>query len=344
MGFQLLIFIVPLKFPIGRRNPLWNCITPTLLDAHCYLATLARSAQGHPWTYAIEGPRNRLAKRLRNRKQIIHIKLRLTWCAIMFYRRYQVKSNRRIALVTGASKGVGRGIAIGLAEAGWAVGINYFQDKVGAELTASRVRDTSGTAWVVQADVGYVEQVHRMFGEFMKSAGGLNLMVNNSGVQTWAPLLELAEKDWDRTIRTNLKGTFLCTQQAGRIMKEAGGGSIVNIGSGANKAPFPNLVDYCASKGGIETFTTAAAVELRPHGIRVNCVAPGTIEIERTQAESPNYEQSWSPLTPLRRVGQVKDVARAVRFFGSSESEFVTGQTLYVDGGLWSQVPWPYDK
>ena len=255
-----------------------------------------------------------------------------------------MSSSEKCALVTGASKGVGRGIAIGLAEVGWSVGINYFHDKDGAELTASRIRDSGGTAWILQADVGESDQVGRMFSEFMESAGRIDLLVNNSGVQTWVPLLELDEKDWDRTIRTNLKGTFLCTQAAGRIMKEAGGGSIVNIGSGANKAPFPNLIDYCASKGGIETFTTAAAVELGPYGIRVNCVAPGTIEIERTQAESPNYAQSWSPLTPLRRIGHVEDVAGAVRFFGSKEAEFITGQTLYVDGGLWSQVPWSYDK
>ena len=253
-------------------------------------------------------------------------------------------SGRKCALVTGASKGVGRGIAIGLAGAGWSVGVNYFRDKDGAESTASRIRDTGGTAWILQADVGESEQVRAMFGAFMKQAGQLDLLVNNAGVQTWVPLLELDEKDWDRTIRTNLKGTFLCTQHAGRIMKEAGGGSVVNVGSGANKAPFPNLIDYCASKGGIETFTTAAAVELGPHGIRVNCVAPGTIEIERTQAESPNYARSWGPLTPLRRIGHVEDVANAVRFLGSSEAEFVTGQTLYVDGGLWSQVPWSYSE
>jgi len=254
------------------------------------------------------------------------------------------ESSEKCALVTGASKGVGRGIAIGLAEAGWSVGVNYFRDRDGAQATASRIREAGGTAWILQADVGMSEQVRAMFSAFMEQAGRLDLLVNNSGVQTWIPLLDLDEKDWDRTIRTNLKGTFLCTQAAARLMKDAGGGSIVNIGSGANKAPFPNLVDYCASKGGIETFTTAAAVELGPYDIRVNCVAPGTIEIERTQAESPNYARSWGPLTPLRRIGHVEDVAKAVRFLGGSEAEFITGQTLYVDGGLWSQVPWSYDQ
>jgi len=253
-------------------------------------------------------------------------------------------SSEKCALVTGASKGVGRGIAIGLADAGWSVGVNYFRDKAGAEATASRIREAGGTAWILQADVGVSEQVRAMFTAFMEQAGRLDLLVNNSGVQTWVPLLDLDEKDWDRTIRTNLKGTFLCTQQAARLMKDAGGGSIVNIGSGANKAPFPNLADYCASKGGIETFTTVAGVELGQYGIRVNCVAPGTIEIERTQAESPEYAKTWGPRTPLRRIGHVEDVAKVVLFLGSSEAEFVTAQTLYVDGGLWSQVPWPYSE
>ena len=111
-------------------------------------------------------------------------------------------------------------------------------------------------------------------------------MVNNAGVQTWKPLLELEEHEWDRVIDTNLKGCFLCTQRAARHMKDAGGGAIVNIGSGCNKVPFPNLVDYTASKGGIEMFTRVAAAELGQYGIRVNCVAPGAIEIERTKLEA----------------------------------------------------------
>lgn len=183
-----------------------------------------------------------------------------------------------------------------------------------------------------------------MFEKFLDSAGRIDLLVNNAGVQTWSPLLSLPEADWDRTIRTNLKGTFLCTQQAALRMKECDGGVVINIGSGANKAPFPNLVDYCASKGGIETLTVVAAVELGPLGIRVNCVAPGCIEIERTRLEDPDYAGTWGSLTPLRRVGRVEDVAEAVVFLASDAGSFVTGQTLYVDGGLWSQIPWPYEK
>jgi NAD(P)-dependent dehydrogenase (short-subunit alcohol dehydrogenase family) len=120
------------------------------------------------------------------------------------------------------------------------------------------------------------------------------------------------------------------------------GGSIVNIGSGANKRPFQGLVDYSASKGGIEQFTQVAAVELGPENIRVNCVAPGAIEIERTKLEVDDYAGTWGPVTPLRRIGTPEDVARAVVFLASPAADFVAGQTIYVDGGLMTQAPWPY--
>ena len=260
-------------------------------------------------------------------------------------------TRQKTVLVTGASKGVGRGIAIGMAKAGYTVGVNYHRDKAGAEETAKTIRDSGGTCWIVPGDIGYADQVSGMFQAFLAAAKRIDVLVNNAGVQTWSPLLDLREEDWDRTIRTNLKGMFLCTQQAARIMKDQPRGQsgdpirgcIVNIGSGANKAPFPNLIDYCASKGGIETFTTVAAVELGPLGIRVNCVAPGCIEIERTREEDPNYAGTWAPLTPLRRIGQVKDVADAVVYMAGDSASFVTGQTLYVDGALWSQIPWPYE-
>jgi NAD(P)-dependent dehydrogenase (short-subunit alcohol dehydrogenase family) len=184
----------------------------------------------------------------------------------------------------------------------------------------------------------------KLFAQLREQTQRLQLLINNAGIQTWAPLLELDEADWDKTIRTNLKGAFLCIQQAALWMQETPHDdcSIINIGSGANKRPFPKLVDYGASKGGIERLTRVAAVELGPLGIRVNCVAPGAIEIERTQRESPNYAATWSPLTPLRRIGQVTDVADAVVFLASRRASFITGQTLYVDGGLFTQGPWPY--
>jgi len=254
-----------------------------------------------------------------------------------------MSSEAKVALVTGASKGVGRGIAYGLAEAGWDIGVNYNRDQAGAHESAEVIRGTGRQAWLLQADVGHRDQVERMFAELDREAGRIDVLVNNAGVQTWSPLLELSEEDFDRTIRTNLKGCFLCTQAAARRMKDAGGGSIINIGSGANSRPFPNLVDYNASKGGIDNLTLVAAVELGPYGIRVNCVAPGAIEIERTKEEAPDYAGTWSPLTPLRRVGQPVDVARAVVFLASEQADFITAQTLYVDGGLMSQCPWPYE-
>ncbi len=250
--------------------------------------------------------------------------------------------NSPVALVTGASKGVGRGIANCLAAAGWDVAINYNRDRAGAEQTAEQVRSQGRRAWTIQADVGYCDQVETMFASLREEIHRLDLLVNNAGVQTWAPLVELAEQDWDRTIRTNLKGTFLCTQQAARWMLQTGGGAIIMIGSGANKRPFPNLVDYGASKGGIERLTQVAAVELGPAKIRVNCVAPGAIEIERTRQESDDYAGTWAPITPLRRVGQPDDVGKAVVFLAGPEADFITGQTLYVDGGLFTQAPWGY--
>ena len=254
-----------------------------------------------------------------------------------------MNAKNRIALVTGASKGVGRGIALGLAAAGWDVVVNYNRDEAGAAETAALVRACQRQCWTMRADVGDGTQVQAMFAEIQRTVGRIDLLVNNAGVQTWAPLVDLREEDFDRTIRTNLKGCFLCMQQAARLMiADGAGGSIINIGSGANQAPFPNLVDYCASKGGIQNLTQVAAVELGPHQIRVNCVAPGAIEIERTRQEAPDYAKTWSPLTPLRQIGEVSDVADAVVFLASPAARHISAQTLYVDGGLFSQVPWPY--
>lgn len=252
-------------------------------------------------------------------------------------------SNAKVALVTGASKGVGRGIAYGLARAGWDLAVNYHSDRAGAEETATQIEAMGRRCLAVPGDVGSKEDVDAMFAAVLECFGRLDCLVNNAGRQTWAPLLELKEADWDRTLRTNLKGSFLCTQAAARIMKDAGtGGSIVNIGSGANKQPFLNLVDYCASKGGLDQLTRVSACELGRYGIRVNCVAPGAIEIERTREESDDYAGTWSPLTPMNRIGLPEDVARMVVHLAGDESEFVTGQTIYVDGGLWTKTHWPY--
>ncbi len=156
-------------------------------------------------------------------------------------------------------------------------------------------------------------------------------------------LEELQEQDWDRVIRTNLKGCFLNTQRAARLMVEAGiKGSIVNIGSGCSKLAFPRLVDYAASKGGIEMLTKTSAIELGEYGIRVNSVAPGGILVERTEREAPDYAETWSKITPLGRVGYARDIADAVLFLGGEQSSFISGQTLWVDGAAFSKANWPY--
>jgi len=249
----------------------------------------------------------------------------------------------KVALVTGASKGVGRGIAYGLAKEGWDVAVNYHSDLAGAEETKGVIEGMGRLCLIVPGDVGVKADVEAMFAAVVTEFGRLDCLVNNAGRQTWSSLLELSEADWDKTIKTNLKGGFLCTQAGARLMKDAGrGGSIINIGSGANKQPFLNLIDYCASKGGLEQLTRVSACELGQYGIRVNCVAPGAIEIERTKEESDDYSGTWSPLTPMGRIGYPEDIARMVVHLASDAADFVTGQTIYVDGGLWTKTHWPY--
>jgi NAD(P)-dependent dehydrogenase (short-subunit alcohol dehydrogenase family) len=249
----------------------------------------------------------------------------------------------KVALVTGASKGVGKGIALELGRLGCAVAVNYHSDAAGASETTAAIEAQGRKALAVQANVGLSADCDRMFTEVLGKFGRVDILVNNAGVQTWKALLDLEEAEWDKVIDTNLKGCFLCTQRAARNMKDHGGGVVVNIGSGCNKIAFPHLVDYTASKGGIEQFTKVAAVELGKYRIRVNCVAPGAIEIERTKHEAGDYAGTWSALTPLGRVGTPVDVARAVAFLCEDRAEFITGQTIWVDGGLFSRPAWPYE-
>lgn len=249
----------------------------------------------------------------------------------------------QVALVTGASKGVGKGIALELARHGAHVAVNYKGDEAGARQTAAEIEALGCRALIFRADVSQSAEVNRMFEQVIAAFRRLDILVNNSGVQAWKELTELTEEEWDRVIDVNLKGTFLCTQQAARLMKTQGGGRIIHIGSGCNKVGFPRLVSYTASKGGIEQFTKVAAVELGKYNILVNCVAPGAVEVERTKEEAGDYAGTWGKVTPLARVGTPGDVGKAVVFFASELSSFVTGQTLFVDGGLFSKPHWPYE-
>ena len=244
------------------------------------------------------------------------------------------------ALVTGAAKGIGRGISLELAHAGCNIIVNDYQDREGAHETAERVRQTGRAAEVRLADISNGASVNALFTGIVT----LDILVNNAGTQTWKALLDVEEAEWDRVIATNLKGCFLCTQHAARLMRAAShGGRIINIGSGCNRIGFPRLIAYTASKGGIETLTKVSAAELGKYGITVNCVAPGAIETERTQLEAGDYAATWAAATPMGRVGNPQDVGRAVVFLASPQADFISGQTLGVDGGLFAKPHWPYE-
>ena len=238
------------------------------------------------------------------------------------------------AVVTGASRGIGKEIALELGRSGCKqIAVNYFGDPAEVvEATVAEIRALGVAVLPIEADIRDL---------VMARFGKLDILVNNAGVQTFKPLLEVTEEEWDLVVDTNLKGCFLCTQYAAQHMKKTGG-AIVNLGSGCNKLAFPRLVAYTASKGGIEMFTKESAVELGPYGIRVNCVAPGAIESERTRQEDPDYAGTWAKLTPMQRVGTFADIAPVVAFLCSRGASFVSGQTIGIDGGLFVQAQWPY--
>ena len=283
----------------------------------------------------------------------------------------------RVAIVTGAGGGIGRCIAMALADAGWCLAL-LDRDSDGLQQTlqllsaaeasaALAATPEAGPAAAAAADVavgsgpsclpgsdriifrtgdvaeaGVARALHTAIAEQFQQPA--TLLVNNAAVQTWSPLLELDIHAWERTIRTNLTGCFVQIQAFATVLAEQGeGGSIINIGSGCNHLAFPHLVDYTASKGGVEMLTKSAALELGALGIRVNCLAPGAIANERTEAEAEGYAGKWAALTPLQRVGQERDVAQAVLWLTDTRAGFVTGQTIAVDGGLFGCARWPED-
>ena len=245
----------------------------------------------------------------------------------------------RAALVTGGTTGIGRAIATALAREGCRVAVNYLIDNGEVHATLTELRELGANPIALNADVRQAGEIASMFDIAVETFGALDVLVNNAAVQTEGAFLDVSEADWDRVIDTNLKGSFLCTQAAARHMLQSGGGSIVNIGSGSNYVPFPTLVAYTCSKGGIEMLTKVASLSLAPHGIRVNCVAPGAILVERTRHELPDYAGQFARITPMGRVGVPEDVAGAVVFLAGDASRFITGQTIAVDGGLFTQPP-----
>jgi NAD(P)-dependent dehydrogenase (short-subunit alcohol dehydrogenase family) len=250
-----------------------------------------------------------------------------------------------LALVTAGPSAIGRSLVTALAGAGHDVAFTHLGQAEAAAALVASVQALGRQALAVESDAGDEPSVAR-FHSLATDWGGQvpQVMVNNAGVQTWSRLVDLSVDDWDRVMATNLRGTFLNTKAAAKAMIEAGvPGSIITLGSGCNKLAFPRLVDYTASKGGIEQFTKVAAVELGPNHIRVNCIAPGAIATERTAAEAGDYSATWAKVTPLRRVGTPADLTGPLLFLISDAASFVTGQTIWVDGGVFSQATWPYE-
>ncbi|MGN6360385.1 MAG: SDR family NAD(P)-dependent oxidoreductase [Thermomicrobiales bacterium] len=238
------------------------------------------------------------------------------------------------ALVTGGSKGIGAGIALALAREGADVAVNYHSDRAGAEEVARQIGALGRKAVALGANVGQVADCQRLVREAADAFGGLDILVNNAGITLWEDFFATDEKHWDATLNTNLKSVFFCTQAAARLMRDQRWGRVANISSGASRSAFKRATPYNASKGGLNMLTAGLAVELGEYGITVNAVGPGAILIERTSHELPDYAGTFAKATPLGRVGYPDDIAGAVLYFCSDAADYVTGQTFWVDGGL----------
>jgi glucose 1-dehydrogenase len=256
----------------------------------------------------------------------------------------EIRLEGKNALVTGASSGIGQGIAIALAAAGANVGINYRSNADGAEETSRCVRELGRRSLIIEADVGDPGQVAMMFSRFDGDMGPIDIMVANAGHgSTPKPLHETSWEEWDRVLRSNLHGTFLCGREAARRMVAGGkGGRIVNISSVHEEAcNMPDDGPYCVAKGGVRNLTRSMALELGPHGITVNDVAPGMILTPMNQRalENLDYRTGAEAQIPLRRAGTPEDIAAMVVFLCSDHASYCTGGTYLVDGG-W-MLNWP---
>ena len=246
------------------------------------------------------------------------------------------KLTGKVAVVTGASKGIGAGIAKHLAAEGAAVVVNYASSKEGADQVIDEITKRGGKAIAVQADVAKKKDVERLFAETKKAFGRLDILINNAGVYQFAPLEEVTENEFHREFNTNVLGLILATQEA---MKHFGaeGGSVINIGSSATELTPPTTVVYTATKGAVDMITRVLAKELGPRKIRVNSINPGGVETEGFHTlgmPGSDFEKQMIAQTPLGRIGQPHDIAPAVAFLASSDSAWITGERLLVAGGL----------
>lgn len=249
----------------------------------------------------------------------------------------------KVALITGSSQGIGRAIAERFAREGAQVVINYNRGVAGAEEVLAAVNAVGGRGLIVQADLGKVADIRRLIHTAVEHFGRLDILVNNAGLETHAPFWEVHEDDYDRVLNVNLKGVFFATQafvQQLQVRKQRG--KVVNISSVHEELPFPNFTAYCVSKGGVKMLMRNLGVELGPLGININNIAPGAIEtpINTKLLNDPTKLGALLGQIPLGRLGQPQDVASLAVFLASDESDYVTGSTFYVDGGL----TWNYQE
>lgn len=240
------------------------------------------------------------------------------------------------ALVTGGSRGIGAGIVLALAEQGADVAVNYRAKAEEATKTAEKARAKGGEAWIVQADVSDQQSVKRMFAEVKKKWGKLDILVNNAGILKQAPFEQITEEDWDQVLAVNLKGQFLCSQEAVKLMSK--GSKIINIASiasGGAGVGFPAIAHYTASKGGVVALTENMTLDLAKKGINVNAIGPGVIETDMTKAmlQDEKTKAGFMARIAKARVGQPKDIGAAAAFLASDEADYINGVILYVDGG-----------
>jgi 3-oxoacyl-[acyl-carrier protein] reductase len=241
----------------------------------------------------------------------------------------------RVAVVTGASKGIGAAIAEHLAAAGAAVVVNYSSSKAGADEVVKRITQKDGQAVAVQADLAKPEDIQRLFAETKKAFGKLDILVNNAGIYEFTPLESITVEHFHKQYNLNVLGLLLATQEAVKYIGPAGG-SIINIGSVAATVAPPTASVYSGTKAAVNAITKSLAAELGPRKIRVNAINPGMVETEGLHSAGfveSDFRKQIEAQTPLGRIGQPQDIAPAVVFFASQDSSWITGETLYISGG-----------
>lgn len=242
--------------------------------------------------------------------------------------------NGKIALVTGASRGIGREIALTLAGYGATVIVNYNGSEEKAEEVVGKIKEAGGKAEAIRCNVAEFDRSKELIDQVIKSYGKLDILVNNAGITRDNLIMKMSEADFDDVIAVNLKGAFNCIRHASRQMLKQRGGRIINISSVSGVMGNAGQANYCASKAGIIGLTKSVARELGSRGITSNCVAPGFIKTEMTDVLSEDVKQSMGEQIPLKRFGETRDIAEAVAFLASDSASYITGQVLQVDGGM----------